>query len=165
MGNVRRFPTETDPTSRINFMITFNALSITSFDRFLMDIYDLRCEFNEADSFNRIPMMINYLRWPSFQNVQVLPLAIRQEKATQFNTLMHQHTRNTSPNGRGRFYLEEIDQIERLGKFMCGDLPDLERQEIDFTEFFREYDRRRGTNFHKTFPELVEFFETVRPNE
>ena len=70
MSNVQRFLAETAPTSRINFMITFNALSITSFDSFLMDIYNLRCQFNETDSFNRIPMMINYLRWPTFQNVQ-----------------------------------------------------------------------------------------------
>jgi hypothetical protein len=29
----------------------------------------------------------------------------------------------------------------------------------DFFNWFTEYDRRRGTNFKTTFPELVEFME------
>ena len=29
----------------------------------------------------------------------------------------------------------------------------------DFFNWFTEYDRRRGTDFCKTFPELVKFYE------
>lgn len=159
MHNIRRFLRETDEYSQVSFMITFNALSVTSFERFLLDIYDLRCEFNPADSFNRIPMMINYLRWPSCQDVRVLPLDIREAAAERFKQVMTARTRLTSPDRKGRFYLEEIDQIERLSKFMCGGLPDLERHREDFAKFFIEYDRRRGTNFKQTFPELGDFLE------
>ena len=28
----------------------------------------------------------------------------------------------------------------------------------DFYNWFTEYDRRRGTNFEKTFPELINFY-------
>ena len=159
MGNVRRFLTNTDPHCQLNFMITFNALSVTTFDRFLLDIYDLRCEFNEANSFNRVPMMINYLRWPSFQDVRVLPIEMRQDAALRFKDVMQSRTRLTSDDERGRFYLEEIDQIERLAKFMCSDLPNLEQLRKDFAIFYHEYDRRRGTDFKQTFPELADFID------
>jgi hypothetical protein len=32
------------------------------------------------------------------------------------------------------------------------------RKQKDFHIFFSEHDRRRGTNFIKTFPELEEFY-------
>ena len=37
-----------------------------------------------------------------------------------------------------------------------------ERDYKDFCLFVTEYDRRRGTDFNKTFPELIEFKNRVK---
>ena len=36
------------------------------------------------------------------------------------------------------------------------------QQQADFYRFFNEHDRRRGTNFLKTFPEMKEWWEICR---
>jgi organic radical activating enzyme len=156
MGNVRKFLTET-AGSQISFTITFNALSVTTFEKFLMDILQLRKEFNETNGFNRIPMMVAYLRWPNYQDVRVLPIEIRKAYAEKFKELVHANSDDGKQHGI--FYLEEIDQIERLTEFMLSELPKLEQNRIDFGRFYTEYDFRRETDFKSTFPELADFFD------
>lgn len=155
MKNVRRFLNETD--GRINFMITFNALSIPTFVDFLEDIWQLRVEFNEDDAMNRIPMMISYLRWPKHMSATILPLEIKEKYSNIYKEYVNNHTRVTSPNKAGRFYLEEIDQINRLCEFMMTEPDTIDQDRRDFALYFDEYDKRRNTNFNEVFPELVDF--------
>jgi organic radical activating enzyme len=159
MGNVRKFLEQTGDESRMAFMVTFNALSVTTFEQFLSDIYDLRVRYNPDDSLNRIPIMISYLRWPPFMGMRILPRDIRERYAEIFKAFVGARTRNTSPEIAGRFYIEEIDQIDRLCEFMLKDEEDktLQRNRKDFGIYFPEYDRRRETDFDDCFPELSEF--------
>ena len=152
MKNVERMLTETD--ARINFMVTFNALSITTFENFLNDIWNLRVTFNEDDADNRIPMMISYLRWPKFMSATILPQELKEKYGNKYISFVRAHARNTSPSKAGRFYLEEIDQIDRLCEFMAKEPDTINRDRRDFVIFFNEYDKRRKTNFNETFPEL-----------
>ncbi len=102
-------------------------------------------------------MMISYLRWPPFLGARILPRGIREAAAARARSFVAERTRATSANKAGRFYIEEIDQIERLCEFMLGDDPDLARNEADFASFVAEHDRRRGTDFDVTFPSLAAF--------
>jgi organic radical activating enzyme len=158
MSNCRRFLSETD--ARLNFMVTFNALSVTTFTEFLKDIWQMRVDFNENDAMNRIPMMISYLRWPQFQDVRILPESVKRPFAEKVKAFVQAHTRNTSPDRAGRFYLEEIDQVERLCEYMFEplDADYLKRQYDDFGAFFGEYDERRNVSFDDLFPELSDFY-------
>jgi len=158
MSNCRRFLASTK--ANLNFMITFNALSVSTFDLFLKDIWDMRVEFNEADAWNRVPMMINYLRWPDFQDVRVLPTEIKDEFKERISKFMQQYTRKTSPDQRGRFYLEEVDQMERLLAYMYEPYPDykLEEHHKNFALFYEEYEVRRKVKFLEQFPELTNFY-------
>ena len=162
MSNIKKFLENTDPKSKVHFMITFNALSITTFEQFLSDIWNLRVEFNDDDALNRIPMMTNYLRWPLFMSMQILPRDIKEKYSDKYRTYVNAHSRTTSPDKAGRFYLEEIDQIERLTKFMMQEPSTILLDRKDFGIYFEEYDRRRGTNFNYTFPLLNKFFEECR---
>jgi len=159
MGNVRKVLENTN--ARVNFMITFNILSISTFEKFLEDIWNLRVEYNETDAENYIPMMIAYLRWPRFMSMKIAPRDLREKFAESIKAFIRSHARNTSPNGRGRFYIEEIDQVDRLCDFMLADDIDekeFKRDHKDFSLYFQEYDKRRGTNLMETFPELEEFY-------
>lgn len=161
MGNVRKFLESTGEHSRLAFMVTFNALSITTFEQFLSDIYDLRVRYNPDDAMNRVPLMISYLRWPPFMGMRILPKEIRERYSVIFKDFVMARTRSTSPKKAGRFYLEEIDQINRLCEFMLTEENDeeLARNRKDFGIYFTEYDRRRQTQFGQCFPELIEFME------
>ncbi len=162
MNNIRHYLLETGPNSRINFMVTFNALSITTFEDFLKDIWQLRVDFNPNDAMNRIPIMISYLRWPPFMSMKILSDEIKKKYCNKYQEYVNAHTRTTSPNKAGRFYLEEIDQLDRLCEFMMGEPDDIVRDRQDFAIYFDEYDRRRETNFEETFPELLEFIQACR---
>jgi len=157
--NCRRFLRETETSVRLNFMVTFNALSVPSFDRFLDLIWNLRNEFNVSGAKNRVPVMINYLRWPPFLSARVLPLALREEAAQRYRDFVAARSVDTSPSKHALFFIEEIDQIERLAKFMTEPMhePDLDRDRRDFGIFTAEHDRRRGTDFQRVFPSLANF--------
>lgn len=159
MDNCRKFLSGTGTQSRLNFMIAFNILSLSTFKDFLHDVWTMRTEFNESDAMNRVPMMINYIRWPQFQDVRVAPAHIKTKYLAEMKEYMEAHTRNTSPDSCGRFYLEEIDQMNRLGEYMFEPLDAnyLMTQYKDFGAFYPEYDIRRDVDFHSTFPELSDF--------
>ncbi len=160
LTNIRRFLSETGTQSRVSFMITFNILSLSTFKDFLKDIWTMRTEFNENDAMNRLPMMISYLRWPQFQDVRIAPDTVKRKFLAEIKQYVAEHTRNSSPDQAGRFYLEEIDQVERLGEYMFEplDAAYLETQYKDFGNFFPEFDLRRDCDFETTFPELINFF-------
>lgn len=159
--NCRKFLSETGDDSRLHFMITFNMLSLSSFKEFLSDVWTLRTEYNLNDAMNRLPMMISYLRWPQFQDVRVAPLEVKQKYLAEITEYVAFRMVNTTENSIGRFYLEEMDQIERLGEYMMEPLePEYLKQQMkDVSSFYQEYDRRRTVNFAATFPELNDFYK------
>jgi hypothetical protein len=55
----------------------------------------------------------------------------------------------------------EIDKIRRIADWMHTPDPEgtVMSNRRNFYAFFNEHDRRRGTNFRETFPELSEFFD------
>lgn len=138
---------------RVNLMITFNALSVTTFKDFLFDIWNLRSKYNESDALNRIPFMIAYLRWPPFLGVHILPRHIKESFAVEITAFVKAHTRNNSPNKCGRFYLEEIDQVERLCEYMLSN--ETPEHLDDFKKYITEYEKRRNLDFRQIFPQLV----------
>jgi organic radical activating enzyme len=160
VDNCRYFLSSTE--TRLHFMVATNLLSVTTFDEFLKLVYTLRTEFNENDADNRIPMMISYVRWPQHLNIRNLPKDIKAKYGPIWRETVMTRTRQTSPNKAGRFYLEEIDQIERLIDFMDG-VEDIQMKNMkDFFLYHEQYDERRNTNFFETFPELIPFYEDCR---
>ena len=153
MSNVRKFLSET--STRLTFTITFNALSIFGFTKFLNDILDLRAEFNSSNDYNRVGMMIPYLSHPDFQGVHILPIHLKNKYTKIIKDFIMLHAINKNPHKVGGFYLEEIDQINRLcGYIYKEDMSQNKRMVDDFISFYREYDIRKGLDFTKTFPEI-----------
>lgn len=158
MANVNYLLTHAFEQNRLHFMITFNALSITSFLPFLDDIKRLRKKFKPYKKLDRVSIMVSYLQWPLFQSVLVLPRQIRQSYSAQYLNYALENSIESGPDGF--LYLEEVEQIKRLAQFM---LQELDQQELisrqrDFGLFYQEYDKRKNISFLDTFSELGEFY-------
>ena len=144
----------------LNIMITFNGLSLFSFKEFLNDIWGLRAIYNENDAHNRIPFMLSYLRWPEHQSIKIMPEAYKDKYFAEILEFVKGKMRTTSPTGSGRFYLEELDQVERLIEYSKN--TNLLDQTVElrsyFYQFFTEYDKRKGTDITEVFPEMKEYW-------
>lgn len=158
--NCRYFLKSTD--TRLHFMVATNLLSVTTFDGFLKFVHELRMEFNETDAENRVPMMIAYVRWPQHLNIRHLPKDIKDKYGPLWLETVMARTRQADPTKAGRFYLEEIDQVQRLINFMNAEEPDRLQQMKNFFLYHEQYDERRDTNFYEVFPELIPFYEDCR---
>jgi sulfatase maturation enzyme AslB (radical SAM superfamily) len=158
LANVDRFLTEL-PDVKITIMSTVNVLSITSYERFLVDVLDLKRKHGA----NRLNLDIAILRYPHHQCVSILtdPLKTSMDSAFAFMKA------NQDRSQHGHFTEFEILRMERFVSFMRSPPHPNERMGIstarnDFAIFVDEHDRRRGTNFKETFPELLEFYETCK---
>jgi len=165
-NNVNRFLDETRFTS-INFINTFNCLSITSFKEFLQGILELRENWSKENQYamgwevpeQRIWFDIPVLRNPAWQNIQVLP-SVYQEYMEDAIAFMEQNKANEDYVDYKGFKDFEIAKAKRNLELMKKSIPqqDLIRNRADFYKFFTEHDIRRNTNFLGVFPEMNDFW-------
>jgi hypothetical protein len=69
---------------------------------------------------------------------------------------------NVDDAHRHKFSILEYEKFRRVVDYMSStnySLDKITEGRRDFFNWFTEYDRRRGTDFCKTFPELVKFYE------
>lgn len=151
--NIDRLLTEL-PNAQVVIMTTINALSVFSFDDFLLDVLTLRAKHCKTPANSPLGLSINYLRWPSFQDIRILPKEIKEQYTAKILELVYKHKQLIPDFGHALFYLEEIDQLERLIKYMNQDLPNHQNLIQDFKLFFNEYDYRHKKDFSSVFPEL-----------
>lgn len=164
--NCNRFLDETRFTS-INFINTFNCLSVTSFRDFLQGILDLREKWSKENQYamgweipeQRVWFDIPVLRNPAWQNIQVLP-GTYQEYMEDAIDFMEQHRANEDYVDYKGFKDFEIAKAKRNLELMKQDITmdKLQRDRADFYKFFTEHDNRRSTNFLGTFPEMADFW-------
>jgi organic radical activating enzyme len=148
-----------DTESSVSIMTTINVLSLPTTVEFMAHVMMLRKMYNLTASNNRVPVSINYLRWPPHLSVTILPLEMRKKEAEYIlknceSWLKYNH------NGEARLYLEEWDQIKRFCDYLINEETATELQD-DFIKFINEYDKRRGTDFIKTFPIYEEFWKEL----
>jgi hypothetical protein len=144
----------------ITFMITFNILTVTNFQSLLEKILEWRAKYNGFDQnkWQRIRFDTPYLKEPLQYDMNILP-------KDQFMPYMERHLdfilANLDDKNRSKFNDLEYAKFERVVKYMESAIYTSEKLlegKRDFFNWFTEYDRRRGTNFVKTFPELEEFY-------
>ena len=148
-----------DTESSVSVMTTINVLSLPTTVEFIAHVMMLRKMYNITASNNRIPVSINYLRWPPHLSVKILPLELRKQEAEYILKnckawLKYNH------NGEARLYLEEWDQIKRFCDYLTSEETATELRD-DFVKFINEYDKRRETDFTKTFPMYEEFWKEL----
>jgi hypothetical protein len=153
LSNVRRF-FEVVPNQHLVVMCAFNALSVTSFLRLYGDLLELRRANPDsrpgASPGGRIRLDLPYLRHPEHQSVIILPPAYGERMDDIIAEVQ------AEPEALKM----EIVQLARIRSLMRTPWPEpkLGVARTDFFRFFAEHDRRRGTNFLATFPEMTGFW-------
>lgn len=125
-------------TTILNFMTTISALSLPTLESFSKWLIELRNKYK-----GRVVFSYSMLRWPDFMDLRILPKEISLPYLTSLDTYL-------KASG------EPVDsvRVQRLISYAKQDLNQLERLKQDFKIYYNEYDKRRGTNFKDTFPEL-----------
>jgi organic radical activating enzyme len=144
----------------LTFMVTYNALSVFNFDKFIEGVYELKS--NYLNEYRICPphssiIDISYLRYPTHQTVKVLPRETWSLIRKQVN-LMKKLQRDDK--GVEYFTDMEISKLERIFDWLKSknDRKQLFKDKKDFGLFFREHDKRRNTNFLETFPLLEKLY-------
>jgi len=188
-NNVDRLYTEC-PKLYITFMCTYNALSVTSFKRFLEDAYQLILK--HTDIINRgqpLLLSIPYMREPEFLSAWILTEDYIKYIEDCVNYLKeHQIVWEVSDSLTDKVNYDEggfaykISTLKKPGfsKFAVHDMErvlevmknaivnnvgrnrDVATLRRSFHQFIDECDKRRGTSFLTTFPEMAEFYHMCK---
>ena len=93
------------------------------------------------------------MREPAWQSLQILPESYVQ-KLESIRDWMGEHV-TTDANPYNGFKDYEIARLDRdIAWMRSAQAQDHSVARADFYRFFKEHDRRRGTDFLKTFPEM-----------
>lgn len=149
------------PKIIITFMSTYNALSIFKYDKLISEIYKLKDVYGDKNRYWNSATFLDtsYLRYPQHQTIKVLPQEFASRILDQSKLISYYGTPSFDTKEIGYSDIE-IQKIKRLYDWMISPENEVEklRHQYDFYQFFSEHDKRRGTDFCKTFPELEEFY-------
>jgi hypothetical protein len=151
----------------ISLMITFNILSVPNFKQLLEKILEWRIKYEYykdpgQERFRNIRFDTPYLKEPLQYDINILP-------KEEFMGYMQDNLKFIEDNlvdlDKTKFGELEFEKFKRLVRYMETTEYAPERViegRKDFYAWFTEYDRRRGTNFKATFPELIEFYNRCK---
>jgi organic radical activating enzyme len=159
---VNQFLTEIPGRNSITFIVTMNNLSVTTLPSLFAGILGLRHIY--SNTYQRVWFDTPVLRQPTWQSLQLLPESY-SDKLEELWTWMLKHIETEENRFKG-FKDYEIARLDRDIAWMRdgAKLPQdyVERNKADFYRFFSEHDRRRGTDFLKTFPEMSTWWNECR---
>lgn len=154
LDNCYRFLKNTK-TSKLGIMSTYNALSVTSYTDFLKDMIALRDSNTKRFWFVKRdhPLWIDipYLNNPKHQAVSILTKDFLSQIISQIEFMKNSN-----------FDPMEVQKLERIYSIFSPTIlnsdSDVLTHRRDFVLFVDEHDKRRGTNFLDTFPEMEKFY-------
>jgi len=146
------------PTISFTVMSTYNILSLTSYTKFLNDILEIKRKYGSYKTHNPILLDIPYLKFPAHQTIFIMEPEMLQMVYDQI-TYVYEHLENGSWNGTDNigFSEHEADKLKRIFNIAKNNPENAysnNNNRKDFIKFVNEHDRRRGTNFLETFPEM-----------
>ncbi len=148
----------------VTFIVTFNLLSVVGWSRLLKDILMLRSRHSRYSQ--RVFFDTPLLRDPKWQSLPVLPEIYQSYLVEAIETMKNQRASLETMESRLHRVLDfETGRMERNLAWMRArpfDEMTLREQRNNFFRFFTEHDRRRGTDFLKTFPEMEDFWQICR---
>ena len=146
----------------LTFIITMNNLNILGLKKLLQSILDIRSSY--STTYQRVWFDTPILRQPTWQSLQILPPVYAKRLQDVVNWMQANLETEDKPFRGFKDY--EVKRMQRVLDWMQeGSKLDQEyviMQRADFYRFFNEHDKRRGTWFLNTFPEMREFWDECR---
>jgi hypothetical protein len=150
--NCSKYLIEVTKRNSLTFIVTMNNLSVLGIKRLLQDVLDYRRL--HSDTYQRVWFDTPLLRQPTWQSLQILP-PVYAQRLTDVADWMEENLEHPDRPFQG-FKDYEVQRLERdIAWMRSGQKHDHSQAKADFHRFFSEHDRRRGTDFKKTFPEMV----------
>ena len=151
---VNQFLTEIPGRNSITFIVTMNNLSVTGLGSLMAGILGLRKLYSKT--YQRVWFDTPVLRQPAWQSLQLLPESYCDQLEQLWVWMMKQiETNETRFQGFKDYEIERMDRnIAWMRDGQKLDTQYLNKNKADFYRFFSEHDRRRNTDFLKTFPEM-----------
>ena len=151
---VNQFLTDIPGRNSITFIITMNNLAVPGVGKLLSGILGLRKIYSKT--YQRVWFDTPVLRTPTWQSIQLLPESYVEQLELVWAFMMKNiETEETRFQGFKDYEIARLDRdIAWMRDGQKLDLAYLNRNKADFYRFFSEADRRHGTNFLKTFPEM-----------
>lgn len=166
LDNIERVLKEI-PGISFTVMSTYNALSVTSYIPFLEDIVRLKKEYFNPVYYKSSPILLDipYLRYPTHQSVFILTEDFVKQVFDQV-TYMYLNLENKNWMGSAMmgFHEHEAERMKRIYEMVLTHpkAPSEawnDHNRRNFRSFVDEHDRRRGTNFLETFPQMADFYK------
>jgi organic radical activating enzyme len=156
---VNQFLAEVPSRSSITFIVTMNNLSVTGVGYLLAGILGLRKTYSET--YQRVWFDTPVLREPLWQSLQLLPESYVDQLELIWAWMVRQTEKPEEPfKGFKDYEIQRLDRdIEWMRDGQKLDPGVVAQRKGDFYRFFSEHDRRRGTDFLATFPEMKAWWE------
>ena len=143
----------------VTFIVTMNNLSVLGMQKLLEIVLELRRQF--STTYQRVWFDTPVLRQPAWQSLQILPesyASILERTADWMEMNLE-----TSVDPFHGFKDFEVQRLRRdIAWMRKGQGQDWTQARADFYRFFSEHDRRRGTDFVSTFPQMRQWWEECR---
>ena len=155
---------EVIPDIEFTIMSTYNILSLPSYTKFLQDMLDIKKRYL-SKKMTHSPMMVDipYLRHPSHQAIfmmtpELLPL-IKEHMDFMYANL---ESPSKPYDGFFEFEADKMRRIYEMANTIVQENNNVQTDRKNFAIFVDEHDKRRGTNFLETFPELEDFYKICK---
>jgi hypothetical protein len=155
--NVDEFLYRIPVRNSVTFIITYNNLSVTSLDKLLEGILELRKRHSKT--YQRVWFDIPLLRQPAWQQVTLLP---ESYQAIHQDNIEYMRENSGEEKGLHIFKDFEIQKMLRNLIYWRKNANINTQNKKNFYAFFNEHDRRRLTNFETVFPEMTEFWQECK---
>jgi organic radical activating enzyme len=152
---VNQFLTEIPGRNSITFIVTMNNLSVTGLPKLFAGILGLRQLYSKT--YQRVWFDTPVLRQPAWQSLQILPESyVQQLEELWVWMLKNKENDQHAFNGFKDYEIARLDRdISWMKNGQQLGSAQLIQNKANFFRFFNEHDRRRGTDFLSTFPEMA----------
>ncbi len=138
-----------NPSVIVSITATVQALSVNSFIEFIEHLLT----FREQLGFNKITFDPSAIVQPNFMRIELLPAVVKDRFYDDLKNYVQKNHSRLKENERLK-----VSNILSLLK-MPVDQDQILKARVELHRYFSEYDKMRGLDFVKTFPQMRSFWE------
>ena len=151
-------------------MATYNLTSVPTYHEVIKRVFELKKKHYNGKRYRHYAIILDtaYLRHPEFLQVRLLStywIDKIREDVKLMSSLSEEKYTHIYGHGHSGFYDFEREKLRRVLDWVDAPLDDVKwlmKMRRDFVLFIDEYDKRRGKNFLKTFPEMEDFYKLCK---